>query len=326
MADRTVWAVDTPGVSHSPADVRSEVFTAHNGESGLVASGGGGLTVTPGDSTSVRILPCAVVAVSRYPQHLNEAYSFHVRSAVDVQLRPAGSQAARTDAIILRVHDHVIEGTQVGEDPDALDYWAPEVLEGVPSSTGFTEEGIAAWKNIRYPFVLIGIAEVPAGSSAVGDIDVLANVVGARKSYTTQLTNVASASHISRNSSYQTIGPQVYFDVPTWATHATITATVMGAYNSGQSSRGLISGLSMGQSMRQTNWDIDINPDSQSGIYVRQTLVVSGEVNINAARRGTVQDFRLRATNEGSGSNFGVNSGSAIHLRVDFEELVDLGW
>ena len=324
MSDRAVWALDTPGVRHAAADARALTYVATGGVSGLVASGGGGLVRTPGDSTKVRILPCSVVAVSRYPGHVNQSYSFRVPSAVDVQIRAAGSGGGRTDAVILRVRDRAVSGETVPEDPNSVDYWEPQVLEGVPSSTGYTEDGIAAWRSITYPFVLLGVVNVAKGQSAINTVDVLAWPIAARKDFDQQIYNVPSASLINRKTAFQDIGERLYFNVPPWATHAKFQATIMGARLGGVSSRGLISALSMGQALQTTNWDIDIAPNS--GSNVRSTMVVTGEATISEARRGTVQDFRLRATNETSGSLFGVDSGSAVFLRVDFEENIDLGW
>ena len=324
MSDRAVWALDTPGVRHAAADARALTYVATGGVSGLVASGGGGLVRTPGDSTKVRILPCSVVAVSRYPGHVNQSYSFRVPSAVDVQIRAAGSGGGRTDAVILRVRDRAVSGETVPSDPNSVDYWEPQVLEGVPSSTGYTEDGIAAWRSITYPFVLLGVVNVAKDQSAINTVDVLAWPIAARKDFDQQIYNVPSASLINRKTAFQDIGERLYFNVPLWATHAKFQATIMGARLGGVSSRGLISALSMGQTLQTTNWDIDIAPNS--GSIVRSTMVVTGEATISEARRGTVQDFRLRATNETSGSLFGVDSGSAVFLRVDFEENIDLGW
>ena len=323
MSDRAVWALDTPGVRHAAADARALTYVATGGVSGLVASGGGGLVRTPGDSTKVRNLPCSVVAVSRYPGHVNQSYSFRVPSAVDVQIRAAGSGGGRTDAVILRVRDLAVSGETVPEDPNSVDYWEPQVLEGVPSSTGYTEDGIAAWRSITYPFVLLGVVNVAKDQSAINTVDVLAWPIAARKDFDQQIYNVPSASLINRKTAFQDIGERLYFNVPLWATHAKFQATIMGARLGGVSSRGLISALSMGQTLQTTNWDIDIAPSS--GSIVRSTMVVTGEATISEARRGTVQDFRLRATNETSGSLFGVDSGSAVFLRVDFEENINLG-
>ena len=324
MSARPVLMVDTPDVDHPAALFRAQTYVLSGGVSGLVASGGGGLIRTPGDSTKVRILPCSVVAVSRYPGHVNQSYSFRVPSAVDVQIRAAGSGGGRTDAVILRVRDRAVSGETVPEDPNSVDYWEPQVLEGVPSSTGYTEDGIAAWRSITYPFVLLGVVNVAKDQSAINTVDVLAWPIAARKDFDQQIYNVPSASLINRKTAFQDIGERLYFNVPPWATHAKFQATIMGARLGGVSSRGLISALSMGQTLQTTNWDIDIAPNS--GSIVRSTMVVTGEATISKARRGTVQDFRLRATNETSGSLFGVDSGSAVFLRVDFEENIDLGW
>ena len=34
MTDRSVWAVDTPGVEHRASDVRAQIYTAHSGDRG----------------------------------------------------------------------------------------------------------------------------------------------------------------------------------------------------------------------------------------------------------------------------------------------------
>lgn len=323
MSDRPVWALDTPGVDHTPAGVRRANYISTDGESGLIVAGGGGLVATPGDSTKVRIKPCSVAAVSRYPGHERQTYLFDVPEALDVQLRPAGSAGGRTDAIILRVRDRILEGEVITGDPNDLDYWEPAVLEGVPSAVGWREDAIAAWKGIEYPFVLIGAVNMPKDSSAVGNIDFLGNPIGARqRSATPQVVSVASADEIGPTSgAYRSIGPDLFVDVPIWANYAVVTATVMGAYCRSRSSAGWISGSFAGNNLERTRWDLEV----PSG-YVRGTYVVAGKVPITSAKRGTVQPFRVRATNERSGTAFGVNSGSAIHLAVHFYENVDMGW
>ena len=324
MSNRPVWALDTPGVDHDPADARRASYTNTAGESGLIVAGGGGLVPTPGDSTKVRILPCSVVAVSRYPGHERQSYQFEVPEALDITIRPAGSAGGRTDAIILRVRDRILEGKVVPEETaNDLDYWEPAVLEGVPSAVGWEEDALAAWKGIDYPFVLIGSANMPKNSSAVGNIDFLGNPIhGRSRDMPPQVVSVPSANEIGPTSgAYRNIGPELFANVPTWATRAVVTATVMGAYCRNGSSAGWISGSFAGQNLERTRWDLNVS----SG-YVRGTYVVAGEVAINSAKRGTVQSFRVRATNEASGSAFGVNSGSAIHLAVHFYENVDMGW
>ena len=327
MTDRSVWAVDTPGVEHKPSDVRAQIFTAHSGESGVIAHGGGGLVATPGDSTRVRVLPCSVVAVSRYPGHVQQSYSFRVHQAVDVQIRPGASTptSGRTDAIILRVRDRSVEGTTVPADPNSVDYWEPQVIEGVPPTTGYTEDGIAARYGISYPFVLIGLARVEANKSAVAEINFLANAIGARqKMDTPQVVPFGRNQLIGRTGTvYQDLGPKVHFTVPPWATHATMTAIISGMALSGPSSQGQLNALALGGALNPpTPWDMDTSP---SGGFTRGTYAVGGTRPIPAARRGTVQDFQLRISNSGTGQvGGGVNT--SILFNITFTEQIDLGW
>ena len=326
MTDRSVWAVDTPGVEHRASDVRAQIYTAHSGESGIILHGGGGLVATPGDSTKVRVLPCSVVAVSRYPGHVQQSYSFRVHQAVDVQIRPGASTPAsgRTDAIILRVRDRSVEGTTVPADPNSVDYWEPQVIEGVPPTTGYTEDGIAARYGIRYPFVLIGLARVEANKSAVAEINFLANAIHPRiRQAAPQVIHFDSNSMIGRTGNvYQDLGGPVWFDVPSWATHATVTAIVSGMVLRNASSYGNLSAIVAGVGLRTpTRWDMDV----ASGGFTRGTYAVAGAVYLAPAKRGTPQPFQLRASNAGTGS-FGVGVGSSMILNVTFTEQIDLGW
>lgn len=320
MSDRPVWMVDTPGVDHPASDARGQVFLATGGASGLVASGGGGLAITPGDSSSARVYPCSVVAKSRYPGHVDQSYAFRVPSAVDVPIRAAGSGGSRRDAIILRVHDRIIEGTEIPDDPNSVDYWEPVVLEGVPASTGYTEDGIAAWKQIDYPFALIGTALVPASSSAISDVAFLGNAINARSDIAEPIVYQPqrrfSVGHTG--SYYEDFSDPLYFDVPEWATSATIQIHISGFHIAGGNSYGNLSATVFGgRALPSTNWNIDLTDGGS-----RSSWMVAGKVNIPEARRGETTALTLRVSNgrQVSGSTVTLDDKSSVVVNITFQE------
>lgn len=317
MSNRPVWMVDTPGVDHPASDARAQVFLSTSGASGLVASGGGGLSITPGDSGSVRIHPCSVVARSRYPGHVDQSYAFRVPSAVDVSVRAAGSGGSRMDAIILRVNDRSVEGAEVPDDPNTVDYWQPVVLEGVPSSTGYTEDGIAAWKQIDYPFVLIGTALVPRSTSAISEVQFLGRAINAR---TDQIEPIIYQpqrrfSHGQTGSYFEDFSDPLYFDVPEWANWATFQIFISGFHLAGSNSYGNLSATTMDRAIKYTNWNIDLTDGG-----ARSTWMVVGKVRVQEEYRGTTQSVTLRVSNALRDSRVTLDDKSSVSVNITFQE------
>jgi len=320
MSDRPVWMVDTPGVDHPASDARAQVFLATSGESGFVASTGGGLAITPGDSGSVRIYPCSVVAVSRYAGHVDQSYAFRVPSAVDVPIRAASSGGSRMDAIILRVRDRVIEGIPTSEDPNDDDYWEPVVLEGVPSSTGYTEDGIAAWKQIDYPFVLVGTALVSRSSSAVSATQFMGNIIHARSDEIDPIVYQPSRRfRVGQTGSYfEDFSDPLYFDVPWWANWATFKILISGFHLAGQNSYGNLSAVTMDRALKYTNWNVDL---SDGG--ARSTWMVAGKARIQEEYRGQTQSLRLRVSNALRDSWVTLDEKSIVVVEIRFQQATE---
>lgn len=319
MSERSVWMVDTPGVDHPAADARAQVFLATSGESGLVASGGGGLSVTPGDSGSARIHPCSVIAKSRYPGHVDQSYAFRVTSAVDVPIRAASSSGARTDAIILRVQDRSVEGADIPDDPNTVDYWFPEVLEGVPSSVRKTEDGLAAWKQIDYPFVLIGTTKVPASSSAISDATFRGTAINARSDYADpviyQPQKRFSVGHTG--SYFEDFSDPLYFDVPEWAAWVTFQIHISGLHVAGGNSYGMLSAFTMDRALKYTRWNIDLSDGGN-----RSSWMVVGKVYVSEKYRGETQSLKLRVSNQlkSAGATVTLDERSSVAMNISFQE------
>src|SRR5699024_1545129 len=123
MADNNqVWAVSTPGAPHDARLARQAAYATTGGVTGIVASSGPGVGLTPGVPMSVRLDPCSVVAASTYAGARRESYSFDVPEAIDVAVTTTGS-GSRTDVIALVVTDPVLEGREImeiGEDGTPL--------------------------------------------------------------------------------------------------------------------------------------------------------------------------------------------------------------
>lgn len=336
--NNSVWAASTPGKRQDPADVRRQTFQYAGGSTGLIAAAGGSVGLTPGTPMSVRLDPCSVVAKSEYPGRGDEAYSFTVKSPVDVAIRPTGSGGGRTDVVAWVVSDPIFEGQEIAEtdakgnvlpgatglDPNEYDYWRPHVFENVPSASARTTDSFRDW--VRNNSLTLGTAvpyaKVTQGADSVGlegKVTPFFDTVLSRKdSVIAEQEITRSYSETGEFRAYRTIGPSIYFDTPWWATRARVKATMQGVsiYRAGGGNRnGLVSGLALGQSMRQYSYY-----ETSNSAYTRENFTIWADLAIPAHRRGNTQDFRFRATVNQDGARIQLGQGSHMFLEVDFLE------
>lgn len=336
-----VWAVSTPGAEHNASLARKAAYANTGGVTGLVADGGGGgVGLTPGTPMSVRLDPCAVVAKSTYAGARRESYSFDVESSVDVTIEVTGSGGGRTDVVALIVSDPILEGKQVAEvdangelvdgseglDPRDYDYWDTHVFKSVPSSARRTPEDFRQWaiKQSVVPGPVIPYAIVTQGANSTGlegKVRPFFDSVMGRYSFYENEVSISGNRYVEGpESSYQSLGPVVPYEVPWWATRVKLKVFINGAYGSRGSASGRMSGLTLGRTMRQQNWSIPQASDLPSH-WVRESFIVSADFAIPESRRGTTQVFQWRVTNLQSGSRIGVtDSMSHIFLEAHFYE------
>ena len=336
MADNNqVWAVSTPGAPHDAALARQAAYATTGGVTGIVASSGPGVRLTPGTPMSVRLDPCSVVAASTYAGARRESYSFDVPEAVDVAVDVTGS-SSRTDVIAFVVTDPVLEAKdimEIGEDGEPIegsegidprdhDYWSAVRFTSVPASANKTPEAFRQWA-LSQPQVngpIIPYAKVVQGANSTGLAGKVTpffeTVMGRRSTTIAEVEVTRDYMETGPFSAYRTIGPTIYYDVPWWATRARVKATIQGARSRYTPAQGLISGLTLGRSMRQYRW----NDSGTGNTFMRENYVVWADLPIAASRRGTTQDFRLRATISSSGALFGLNRDSHMFLEVEFLE------
>ena len=330
-----IWAASTPGARHDARLARQAVFANTGGVTGLVAGSEPRVSLTPGVPMSVRLHPCSVVAASTYAGARRESYSFDVPEPVDVAVSTTGS-VARTDVIAFAVADPILEGKDVmeldvngepvpgstGIDPRDFDYWAAVRFASVPSSARRSPEAFRQWaqgrQNIHGPIIPYAIVTQGANSVGLeGKVKPFFETVMGRRS------TIIAETEVTRDymeegpfNSYRTIGPTIYYDVPWWATRARVKATIQGARSRYTPAQGLISGLTLGRSMRQYRW----NDSGTGNTFMRENYIVWADLPIAASRRGTTQDFRLRATISSGGALFGLNRDSHMFLEVEFLE------
>lgn len=332
-----VWAVSTPGAEHNASLARKAVYSNTGGVTGLVAEGGGGVGLTPGTPMSVRLEPCAVVAKSTYAGARRQSYSFDVESSVDVPIEVTGSDGGRTDVVALIVSDPILEGKQVAEvdangelvvgseglDPRDYDYWDTHVFKAVPVSARNTPESFRRWalQQAVVPGPVIPYAIVSQGANSTGLEGKVSpffdSVLGRKDSILVDQEVTRDYMLEGPFVAYQSVGPPINYDVPWWATRARVKANIQGARSRyGGTPNGKISGLTLGQSMRQYRWS-DANTGST---FNRENYLVWADLAIPESRRGSTQSFQLRCTIETAGARFGLNAWSHMFLEVEFLE------
>lgn len=335
MADNNqVWAVDTPGAPHSAALARQSTYVTTGGVTGIVAASGPGVGTTPGSPMSVRLDPCSVVAASTYAGSYRESYSFAVEQSVDVAVEVTGS-SSRTDVIALVVTDPVLEGRDIleldvngepvpgstGIDPREHEYWEAMRFTNVPSSARRNPEAFRQWAQgqsvIHGPVIPYAIVVQGANSTSLeGKVRPFFETVMGRRSNIIAEVPVDSEHRLDGPfTSFKTLGPTVYFDVPWWATRARVKATAQGLSAVAPGStipHGWVSGLALGKSMRQyAYYEVD---------SLRFNAIVWADLAIPESRRGSTQDFRLRVTNAESGSYIRTMKSTHYYLEVEFLE------
>ena len=332
-----IWAASTPGARHDARLARQAVFANTGGVTGLVAGSEPRVSLTPGVPMSVRLHPCSVVAASTYAGARRESYSFDVPEPVDVAVDTTGS-VARTDVIAFAVADPILEGKDVmeldvngepvpestGIDPRDFDYWSAVRFPSVPSSARRSPEAFRQWaqgrQNIHGPIIPYAIVTQGANSVGLeGKVKPFFETVMGRKDSILVETRPSRLYRESEAfSAYRTIGPTLYYDVPWWATRARLKATIQGVslYSDTAGNRsGLVSGLSLGRSMRQYRYY-----ESGESKWARQTFHVWADIAIRENQKGTTQDFRLRMTAAQSTAEIRVSEDTYYFLEVEFLE------
>jgi hypothetical protein len=315
--DRVPWFIGG-GAEHSPETARNILYDATAGANGVAGSSDLKVAALAVPGSGVRVMPGGALLRSRYAGAAAQSYALRNPTATDVPIRPTGSSGKRSDAIVARVLDPQYEG-QAPTDPNDYDYARFTVIEGV-SPTLSTDAELIASHGITYPFTLLARVDLPASRADVqpGFVKDLRKLGNPQRQRALQSAYVGARSEITRTGNYGTLR-SFTVEVPEWATHAIVVASVQGAYTKGGPGTGHVAITGFGQSaLNHTSpWDMDVSSDR----FERHYFEASGELPISAAYRGGTHPIVLVARTDPSstaGTVFGVDGKSRCKLDVEF--------
>lgn len=310
--DSTPWAVG--GGASLPAEIlRLLGHAATSGAKGIVTPGDLKVRAQTVPAGSVLVGPGAVVIPNTY-SGAGSAQSYIGRNPTDDTVAvPATGGSARSDLIVARVLDPQYEGSPPA-DPTTFQYMRTERIQGVPAGTTSVDS-----LGLTYPAYALARIDIPANTGAItnamiADLRALAGPRQWREVFATTITSEAGA-YLPTNGVWTAFpsgyAPQVR--VPSWATHATVIATVASFQvydgNADGSLRVKLGALAGPNSV--------LDYDNLAGQYTRETAMTSAEFDVTALR-GTLQAIVTEASL--SGGSVRVRPGTHVVYDVQFHE------
>lgn len=304
--DSVPWFIGG-GAEHSPAVARMLAYAATNGATGIISPGDLKVTALPTPGAAVRIMPGGAAALSRYPGASNQSYTPRNPTATDVPVPATGSSGGATRYLIVRVDDPEFGG-QLPADVVNGPYVRPVLVSSIT--------------DLAYPFVPLAKIVQPANTatitqSMITDIRELANPH--QVSYVEMgIPTIGAKMETSAGAVFPSFRPSV--EVPTWAGHVSIVATIASVAAVGGNTYGEMAatlGLMGSNQFRSanTNYDVDL-----SGVETRHTFVIGGKGPVPAALRGTTQQLGTEFRRiEGPGYLI-TRRGTSVIYQVTFYE------
>lgn len=308
-----VWAVG--GVDIPPAVTRMLAYVASGGAEGVAEPGGLKVAPLATPGTSVRVLPGAAVVRNRYAGGSIQSYIVGETTQATVPIAATGSGGGRTDLVIARVEDPQYAGSTPGA--------RFEVVQGVPPGSG--AEYAAA---LPYPALALARVTLPASTGTVqaSHITDLRQVAQPRRASVVRMGGAIGATvnkPLTASAGAVWPGINVTVDIPAWATHMSVIATIASiGYQNGSVTGTLAvrAGAAGASQWRSSNTTYDL--DVAVGDGARTTLVIGGDDRIDPALRGTIVEVAVegsRLAYTGSGALI-TRPGTHVVYQIEFRE------
>lgn len=271
---------------------------------------------TPGGA--VQIAPGGVVI--RNVQAPGQSYVGRGGSTTQVAIAPTGSGAGRSDLIIARVRDPDFAPWQPYTDPVQIaagPYFEPFVISGVSPTTQFASEVVS------YSAEALARIDIPASTAAITDamITPLRRLVSPRTWFAYDLVRATGTQNLSTSTVFaQWPSNSINVAVPTWATHAQVTAEFQSlvAIGLAYSEHRVVFGGSSGPA-----FTLDNDTTTQAGGGERVPMPITGEFDVRSVQGQTlVLKTEARRISAGQTSTLRADTRTLIQYDVRFSERV----
>lgn len=303
--DPVPWMVGG-GAQHSVNIARVLPYVAFAGREGIVGPKDLEVRALAVPGGSVRIAPGACSIINRASGIKYEAYAGRLPIEDTVDIAPTGAGSSRTDLIIARVENPFIEGEPWSdpEEPTEGPYIFTRVISGVPSGTKSVRE-----LGLNYSAITLAKVTLPPSTgtvlqSHITDLRVMSQVLREREQNLIQPTEQHTlTSEVLIPWPWQLITPT---NVPEWATHVYVHATISGIKYGASPGGGNVSGdarIDFGGTpstpgnpiaVPGVKSEVTLYDESTTGID-RTTLHVGGRLAIPSSMRGQNVDVMVEA-------------------------------
>lgn len=308
-----VWAMAAP-VSHPETVARAAHAIATGGKEGITSPLDMAVTAQTVPAGSVKIAPGTATVKAKSPNH-RQSFAVENTTEAVVQVSPTGA-SGRTDMVLLQVQDPPVDGAPA----------AVVVKAGVPATAK-----TAADAGVTKPAIPLAKITIPANtgaitSSMISDLRGLANPRWETRTLMNGIGSAGPEEFISNTSGARFFAPlQPMVDIPDWATHVDVIATVAQLGVRGGKSVATVA-VSLG-----TTTDVSgVNQFRSANTYLhedgadhRLAAVVGGSGPIPAGLIGTTQRLSLEAkrhTDSGSVGQFVAVAGTHVVFQLTFSE------
>lgn len=320
-SDPVPWMV-AGNVQHSVNVARLLAYASFGGSEGIVGPRDLEVRELAVPGPQVRVYPGACAILNRFPGAKYEAYAGRFPTETLVDIAPTGSGGGRSDLIVARVEDPFENGSPFANDGSGV-FLRPAVISNVGTS-------IKNFKALGYAYPAIPLARVDIPPSTgtitqamIADLRRMTAAVR-REEWSRVFSGLGASSLTSTNWADWPPGASMQVDVPDWATHVEMSATLSGVaygFNPASGQRDALGALQMKFGAVAGGYSAVTYDLSWNQAYGdRTTLMVGGAPGqIPVSVRGTTQNVVVQGfKNPGVNSYLQVDAGSAVSMDVVF--------
>ena len=283
MWDATPWFVGG-GAEHSPEVARLLAYAAVGDASGIVSPGDLKVSALAVSGSSIRVLAGACLVPNRAAGGSQQTYVGRNPSEDVKGVTATGSGSSRNDLVVARVEDPFMPGEPWSDpvDPKVGPYIFTRILSNVPSSAVATPEAAEAYLAAQgmSAIPLAGLI-LPSNTATITQAMVRDLRKLARPRSQRDLFLGAPTAEVAMNNELGAVWPDFrpIVNVPSWATHAYVTATLSSIGQRGGPAQGFLTavlggGLNGITGFRANNIGYDLDAPATGGS--RHTLMVAG--------------------------------------------------